>query len=42
MFCLDNENEKRVYCTNMNEKDPIIEKFMKEYLKQNLKEKEQH
>lgn len=31
---MDNENEKRVYCTNMNEKDPIIEKFMKEYLKE--------
>ena len=28
---MDNENEKRVYCTNMNEKDPIIEKFLKEY-----------
>ena len=31
---MDNENEKRVYCTNMNEKDPIIEKFLKEYLKE--------
>lgn len=29
------ENDKRVYCSNMDEDDPIIEKFMKEYLKKN-------
>ena len=27
------ENEKKVYCTNMDDKDPVIEKFLEEYLK---------
>lgn len=32
---MESENKKRMYFTNMNEKDPVIEKFMKEYLKEN-------
>ncbi len=31
---MSEEKGKRVYCTNMQDDDPIIEKFMKEYLQE--------
>lgn len=31
---MSEKEEKRVYCTNMQEDDPIIERFMKEYLQE--------
>ena len=35
---MNKEDKDRVFCTNMSESDPIIERFMREY----LKEKEEH
>ncbi|MGG7176645.1 hypothetical protein ACQPU1_03555 [Clostridium paraputrificum] len=31
---MENEKGKKIYCTNMKDSDPVIEKFMKEYLKE--------
>ncbi len=37
---MSEEKGKRVYCTNMQDDDPIIERFMKEYLQEKAEAKQ--
>lgn len=38
---MSEEKGKRVYCTNMQDDDPIIERFMKEYLQEKAEAKQE-